>query len=546
MDEINNNIDTSGNAENTTEDDRYSKYISAPASDETEVREADESGMNEPAAPVNPMPVNPAPYVYAQVQQPADGVNPGYTGMPQQSYQLPPGYIPAVPVYAPADRMNGGYSYGSGGYPYVQVQQGAYANTGFVSEPAQPEVKVKKKRKMPGAIKVILAAVLFGLVAAAVFIGANLLYSKLFPETSGAADAGAISGTQVSRVQSGASTADAVASTDVVTDIDLTVTDVSKVVDAAMPSIVSINCTFNMQSLFGYYQTSGAGSGIILKQSDTELLIATNNHVVENALSINVTFADGTEIEAIAKGTDAAADLAVIAVSLEDIPKETMDAIRIAKLGDSDAIKVGQMVVAIGNAMGYGQSTTVGYISAKDREVSVEGKDMTLLQTDAAINPGNSGGALLNINGEVIGINSVKYASDEVEGMGFAIPISRATAILDNLASREVLKDEEKGYLGLYPQDVTSAVAEAYNWPIGVYVSELVEGGAADEAGIQVGDIITAIDGVSVTTSTDLRNNITSHRAGTVVKITLQRMTGGRFEELEIDVTLQTNPNPAE
>ena len=462
--------------------------------------------------------------------------NINYSGTASSGYNNGTGYNSGAGCNGSSD--GAAYNGNSSGTGYTNNGGAGY---GYVSEPVRLN-KSRKDRHMPKWLSAVLLAALFGLVAAGVFIGTNKLYYTLnpssVPETaSNVADTAADSTVKSSSV---------VASTPIITNVSTTPADVSAVVEAVMPSIVSIECTFNTQSFFGTYESSGAGSGIILKSTDTELLIATNNHVIENATSINVRFIDDSYVSAVTKGTDATADLAVISISLEDMSEETLAAICVATLGSSDDVKVGQMAIAIGNAMGYGQSTTVGYISAKDREVTVDGNTMTLLQTDAAINPGNSGGALLNLNGEVIGINSVKYADSDVEGMGFAIPISRATAILDELAAREILSDEEKGYLGVYLQDITSSISQAYNWPMGIYVASVVDGGAAQAAGICAGDIITGVNGASVLTSTDLKNSITSHRAGTVVQITFQRLSNGAFTEHTVDVTLGVNPEYAE
>ncbi|MCR5322093.1 MAG: trypsin-like peptidase domain-containing protein [Lachnospiraceae bacterium] len=463
------------------------------------------------------------------------------------------------------------FTYGSGAptdviqSSYISSYGTVYRSDGSGSGPAKP------KKHMPGWLKVVLGSVAFGVIAAAVFIGTNKLYDSLSAQNtptvneesasnkhniinkssnntdeaevgSDTSDSNTITGSTVKKGSSN----DAVASTQILTGNEVNYTDVSAVVENCMPSIVQINCTFNTQSFFGTYKTAGAGSGIIIGQTDSELLIATNNHVVENALDVKVTFDDNTDAEAYVKGTDAYADLAVVAVDISSLGKDTLKNIKVAVIGDSDSVKVGQMAIAIGNALGYGTSTTVGYISAKDREVDVDGKKMTLLQTDAAINPGNSGGALLNIKGEVIGINSVKYASSDVEGMGFAIPISRAVDILNDLATREVLKDSEKGYLGVQMNTVTSDFANAYGWPTGVYVNTVLEGSAAEKSGILAGDIITKINSVTVQTTTDLRNEITSYKAGTTVKITLQRLSRGRFSEIELDVTLGANPEYSE
>lgn len=422
-----------------------------------------------------------------------------------------------------------------------------YANPDYLKnyQNHQAARKTRKKIKLPKFVSVLLSAALFGLVAAAVFIGTNELFYSLNGRTDSSTASEISTHHTPDSDEFGSylqNNADTVAQSTILTNVDSSSTDVSAVVDEVMPAIVSIDCTFYVQSFFGYYETSGAGSGIILKKTDTELLIATNNHVVEDSITINVTFDDGTTAPAIIKGTDAIADLAVVAVDLVDLEESALDHIKVATLGNSDTVKVGQMAVAIGNAMGYGQSTTVGYISAKDREVDVDGKTMTLLQTDAAINPGNSGGALLNLKGEVIGINSVKYASDDVEGMGFAIPISRAIDILNELSSREVLADEDKGYLGVTIQDISEEFAAAYNYPIGVYISSVVEGGAADTAGLCAGDIVTAINGTSVRTTTELKNSVTSHKYGSTITVTFQRRIDGVFTEKTIDVILQKYP----
>ncbi len=326
--------------------------------------------------------------------------------------------------------------------------------------------------------------------------------------------------------------------------------DVSGVVDNIMPAIVAINCTVqNQYSIFGQYYGSGdassSGSGIIVGQSDNELLIVTNNHVIASAKSISVQFIDERVYDAQVKGTDSTADLAVVAVKTQDLADDTKREIKISQLGDSDAVKVGEVAIAIGNALGYGQSVTVGYISAKDREVSASdgqtgarGATMKLLQTDAAINPGNSGGALLNIQGEVIGINSVKYASEEVEGMGYAIPISMAVPIINELMDREDLRENERGYLGISGTTVVNS-SQDYNMPEGVYINEVSEGGAADKAGIIKGDIITKINGIAVNSIEGLQERVNSYRAGTEVSVTLQRAKEGVYQEQTVTATLQ-------
>ena len=325
-----------------------------------------------------------------------------------------------------------------------------------------------------------------------------------------------------------------------------TVTDASgenKVVTVSentQPAIVAINSTVTTNNSWGQpYEATGSGSGIIIKQTDSTLLIATNNHVVEGASNIDVVFTDGESVSAKVKGTDSTSDLAVVEVQLSKIKKSTLESIKVATLGDSKDVKVGEMVVAIGNALGYGQSVTVGYISAKGREVTIDNNKMILLQTDAAINPGNSGGALLNLSGEVIGINSAKFASEEVEGIGYAIPISDAVPIINELVDREVLKEEEKGYIGISGTTVTSDMHTSLNYPYGVYVSEVAKDGAAEKAGIKSYDIITKLNGSEISTIEGFKERLNSYRAGTVVEITVQRIENGAYTEKTFKVTLQ-------
>ncbi len=325
-----------------------------------------------------------------------------------------------------------------------------------------------------------------------------------------------------------------------------TVTDVNKdnsvvtVSENTQPSIVAINSTITTSNGWGQsYEQLGSGSGIILKQTDTTLLIVTNNHVVESASNIDVVFTDGQSVPAKVKGTDSTSDLAVIEVKLSDIKDSTLKSIKVATLGSSSDLKVGEMVVAIGNALGYGQSVTVGYISAKDREVTIDNKKMILLQTDAAINPGNSGGALLNLNGEVIGINSAKFSSEVVEGIGYAIPISNAIPIINELVDREVLKEEEKGYIGISGTTVTDEMHNSLNYPYGVYVSEVAKDGAAEIGGIKPYDILTKLNGNTISTIEGFKERLNSYRAGTQVEITLQRIENGAYVEKTLKITLQ-------
>lgn len=293
-------------------------------------------------------------------------------------------------------------------------------------------------------------------------------------------------------------------------------------------------------------ESEGAGSGIIVAKTDTELIIATNNHVVEGTNSLTVCFNDSEEqiYEAYIKGTDASNDLAVVAVKLSDIPKEVQNLITIAVLGNSDECVIGEQVVAIGNALGYGQSLTGGYVSALNRVVTVDGVTYTLIQTDAAINPGNSGGALFNMRGEVIGINSVKFASSQIEGMGYAIPISKAIPILNELAAREkreAVPEEEQGYMGVSLINVTSTT-NYYNMPLGIFVNSVEEGSAAEKAGMQNGDIITKFDKMAVSSSSQLKNYLQYYKEGETVEITVERLVNGSYAEKVLNITLGKKP----
>lgn len=344
--------------------------------------------------------------------------------------------------------------------------------------------------------------------------------------------------------------------------------DVSDIVEAAMPSIVSITTKSveevqNYYGMFGQYgayspsqeqEVQGSGSGIIIGKNDSELLIATNYHVVEGAETLSVGFCDSTACEAKVKGYDSEKDLAVVAVSLDDIDSDTMDAITIATIGNSDDLKVGSQVVAIGNALGYGQSVTTGIVSAKNRQLNSDdtvgdydsdsNSATNLIQTDAAINPGNSGGALLNMNGEVVGINSAKLASTEVEGIGYAIAISDVTDTLESLMNEETRdKVDNHGVLGITVQSVDSEVSEAYGVPEGVLVRDVTEDGAADEAGIEAKSIITKFAGKVVTTKEQLVDFLSYYEPGEDVELTLEVPDGKGYKEETVTVTLGENTN---
>ena len=324
-------------------------------------------------------------------------------------------------------------------------------------------------------------------------------------------------------------------------------TDVSSIVEASMPSVVAITNTMVLEqrTWFGAsqkYEVPGSGSGIIVGQNDDELLIVTNNHVVEGSKDLKVTFIDEKSVTAAIKGTDSESDLAVIAVPLSSIEEETMGNIKVATIGDSDELKVGQGVIAIGNALGYGQSVTVGYVSALNREVrSQDSVSRNLLQTDAAINPGNSGGALLNMRGEVVGINAAKYSSTEVEGMGYAIPISKAQDIINELMNRKTrleVPEGKQGYLGIQGTNIDDMAAASYGMPRGVYVYKIVEDGAAAASELREKDIITKFDGQTVRSMADLQELLTYYEGGTKVNLTVQSLENGEYVERIVEVNL--------
>ena len=335
----------------------------------------------------------------------------------------------------------------------------------------------------------------------------------------------------------------------IIADTETPDTELTRVVDQVMPSIVSVynDFTQEVQTFYGQTYTrqgESTGSGIIIGKTDRELLIVTNNHVVEGADNLRVLFIDQETCNAEIKGTDPSNDLAVIAVPLESIKDTTQGQIKVATLGNSDNLKIGEDVIAIGNALGYGQSVTTGIVSANNREISDETITGTFIQTDAAINPGNSGGALVNINGNVIGINSSKIGGDTVEGMGFAIPITRAIPIIEDLMSRETLNkvdEAEQGTIGISGATVTSDVSKAYNMPVGVYVAQILENGGAASSDLREGDIITAINKQSISSMEELQKMLQYYKAGTEVTLTVQRQDGqGSYKEAEVKVTLGT------
>lgn len=398
--------------------------------------------------------------------------------------------------------------------------------------------KVPKKKRNMKFPKMIAGAATFGVVAALCFAGVTALIHGITGGSEKTSDnyVGLTGGNTPVAVVTGAAVG---------------VNDVSGIVEQVMPSIVAITEKTTQTSYFGQtYSSQGAGSGFIVKQDEDKLLIVTNNHVVADADEITVQFNDGEVADATIKGTSEANDLAVITVELSKLKDSTKKSIRVATLGSSDDARVGQMVIAIGNALGYGQSVTVGYVSAKDREVTTSDGSSTsaattqiLMQTDAAINPGNSGGALIDTSGRVIGINSSKYmsyGSTNVEGMGYAIPMSDAVSVINELMDREVLKDNERGYLGITGKNITDSVNEAYGIPVGVYVVSVSETGAAKKAGIKQGDIITKINGQTVKTIESVQEIVNNTKAGTDIEVVIKRSDNGEYKEKNLTVTLKT------
>jgi serine protease Do len=400
------------------------------------------------------------------------------------------------------------------------------------------EVKPKRKRKIVKLLAFTAAAIAFGLIAGIAFEG----YYYVTQPSSNEAEFNDDDSIQLTEVAGDKSSGIVPTSN----DNNKVVTDVSDIVEKVMPSIVAINSsgTSTAYDFFGRQydeQVGGSGSGIIIAQNGSQILILTNNHVIEGAETVEIVFSDESTAKAVVKGTEPNADLAVLSVSLDDLKEETSNTIKVATIGSSEEVKPGEMAIAIGNALGYGQSVTVGYISAVDREVTIENQKMTLLQTDAAINPGNSGGALLNTSGQVIGINSVKFASAEVEGMGYAIPITDAMPIINDLMNREIISEADKGFLGIdaaTAQDVTEVYAARFNMPIGVYINNVIDGSPAKTAGLSQGDIITGIDGSTIETIEDLINVLGYKKAGQTIDLKIQVKENGTYVEKVLKVTL--------
>ena len=424
------------------------------------------------------------------------------------------------------------------GNPYQSSNtygQGIYTGNDFSNSYTEQKEKKKKKQKAkkPGSGKAkkvfgfIATAAAFGLIAGGVMVGVNALGNKALGNKNSKAV------TEVATVQA----------TDKGVKEKTENDSVADVAEEVMPSIVSIT-NKSVQVVRSWFQSyeqevQGAGSGIIIGQTDDEILVATNNHVIDGAKELTVTFCDQESVAAEVKDADEGMDLAVIAVKVSDMKQDTLKKIKVAALGSSDDLRVGERAIAIGNALGYGQSVTAGFISALDREVSAEGATHRMIQTDAAINPGNSGGALLNSKGEVIGINTIKYADTQVEGMGYAIPISKAIPIINDMMNMKVIKEAEQGYLGIEGRTITDEYVEGFNMPRGVYVTKLIDDSPADKAGLKSGDVIIKAGDRDVATMEELQSILSKRQAGEELVLTVKRNDGrGEYKEETIKLTL--------
>lgn len=417
-----------------------------------------------------------------------------------------------------------------------------FYNNGQGDDGKTPKKK-KEHKKMPKAVAVTGLALMFGVVSSATFLTTNYVGTKVLKLGT---TQKSTSTTSTSAVTSNASLTK---TSSVVTS------DVSSVVENVMPSIVSIT-NMSVQEVQNYFggtskqESESAGTGIIISQNDSELLVVTNNHVVAGSDTLTVTFADGNSVEANIKGTDSEYDVAVVAVPLDSISEDTKKAISVATLGDSTELKVGEPAIAIGNALGYGQSVTTGVISALNRSVSETDQttgettesSVKLIQTDAAINPGNSGGALVNASGEVIGINSSKLVGDSVEGVGYAIPISDVSDLIENLMNQETktkVAEADQGAIGIKGMSVSTEYSQQLNMPEGVYVSEVTKGGGAEKAGMTRGCIITGINGTTVSSKDDLQEQLQYYAKGDEVELTIQvPQSNGEYQEQSVNVTL--------
>lgn len=439
----------------------------------------------------------------------------------------------------------GRYDYGNDshyGNSYSDSYNDNYSNTYnnnsnyYSNIPPEPDKRRRKRKnddnnKTESGIgkkiaKLVASAAVFGLVAGTCFVGVSVVKDKFYPSAADKIET--TSGTTSSKKETSSGSSS-------------NSQNVSSVVNEVMPSVVSITSTIQSSNYYGFgtQESEGAGSGFIIAKTKDSLMIATNNHVVSDATSLTVGFVDDTTAKATVVGTDSSADLAVISVKIKDIKDSTASKIKVATLGSSDDLKVGEEVVAIGNALGYGQSVTTGVVSAKNREVSLTDGTMNLLQTDAAINPGNSGGVLINTDGQVVGINNAKLEDTSVEGMGYAIPITTAKTILTDLMNAGSVSTKDAAFLGVVGRDINESYSSALGIPSGIYVSQVVSGSPAEKAGISAGDVIVKFEGNNVSTMSGLKEKLAIKKANTKVKITFKRANqSGTYEEKTVTVTL--------
>ena len=440
---------------------------------------------------------------------------------------------------------SGRYDYGNDSHysnSYSDSYNDNYSNTYnnnsnyYSNIPPEPDKRRRKRKnddnnKNGSGIgkkiaKLVASAAIFGLVAGTCFVGVSVVKDKFYPSTADKIET--TSGTTSSKKETSSGSGS-------------NSQNVASVVNEVMPSVVSITSTIQSSNYYGFgtQESEGAGSGFIIAKTKDSLMIATNNHVVSDATTLTVGFVDDTTAKATVVGTDSSADLAVISVKIKDIKDSTASKIKVATLGSSDDLKVGEEVVAIGNALGYGQSVTTGVVSAKNREVSLTDGTMNLLQTDAAINPGNSGGVLINMDGQVVGINNAKLEDTSVEGMGYAIPITTAKTILTDLMNASSVSTKDAAFLGVVGRDINESYSSALGIPSGIYVSQVVSGSPAEKAGISAGDVITKFEGNNVSTMSGLKEKLALKKANTKVKITFKRANqSGTYEEKTVTVTL--------
>jgi serine protease Do len=454
-----------------------------------------------------------------------------------------------------------GTQYNQNAYGTQQSAGNTYANQNFYTAPqnpgSQPKPKKEKKNGFGATLaKTVAVALVFGLISGCVFTGVSYAGSKAVGTISenvtgsGTDDASVSGSTDRAENSSDASSDSAVDKTATGTGVVADLTDVSAIVEETMPSIVAITNvgTVTYRSFFGQaqtYESESCGSGIIISQDADYIYIVTNNHVVSGADTLTVQFVDDTTVSCEIQGTDSSDDLAVVKAKISSIDPDTLNSIKVATVGDSDSLKVGEATIAIGNALGYGQSVTNGIVSALGRTVTVTDSttnttvtNTNLIQTNAAINPGNSGGALLNSKGEVIGINSAKYSDTDVEGIGYAIPITDAMEIVNQLIETGTVTSTQTAYLGIKGTDVSQDMSQVYGMPVGVYVYSVISGSGAESAGLRQGDIITAMDGQTVSTMEELQSLLKSYEAGDTVTLTVERIQNNGYEAMQVSVTL--------